>query len=164
MQFRDLPRCLGFIHHLAAHHRLQYLHICDIVLGNLQRIAIEDDEIREFAGFQRACDIIFVQLISSIDGGGSQHRFAREPGIVAQPASELHGRGRDVRTRDANLEGKPLVKRIDGPIAAKYDACACGGQIPRGFENLHALRAKVVRQSHRVARSFPTGTRAPAAH
>ena len=56
----------------------------DVFGRHLERIAIEDDDIRKLAHFQRAGGVILMELQSSIDGRGSKHSFARQAGILSE--------------------------------------------------------------------------------
>lgn len=51
------PRRVG---RLAADDGLQHLHIRDVFRWNFQRIAIKQNQVRQFANLQRACGVVLV--------------------------------------------------------------------------------------------------------
>ena len=64
-----------------------------------------------FPDLQGAGDVVFVEFVGGVDRGGAQNRFAREPGIFAQPTVEFRwGVGR-IGACNTDLEGKPFVER-----------------------------------------------------
>src|SRR5207245_2012666 len=68
----------------------------------------------------------------------------RESRVRAQPASVFRARGRVALARHADLEGKPLVERIDRPVAAKGYARTGRRQIARGLQVFEALRSQII--------------------
>src|SRR5271167_1219801 len=48
-----LREAIGLIHHTPANHGLQYLDVGDLLRGNLEEVAIQDDQIREFSHLER---------------------------------------------------------------------------------------------------------------
>ena len=112
--------------------------------AGFQRFAVDDDEIGQFSDFQRTGDVVFVKFVSGLNGGSPQNRFAREAVVFAQLSAEFWRRVGSIRARHANFQGEPFVEEVDGPIAAKSDACAGGRQEPRGFEDLDAFRVENV--------------------
>jgi len=133
--------CEGVVHNIASDKGFEHLSVCDVLGGNLERIAVEYDEISELADLERP-----------IASSGEAHRPRRSslPGarphatsrIVAEAAAILGRRIGRVGAGQTHLESKPFIQPVDRPVAAKSDAGAGCGQEPGGLQNFHALWPK----------------------
>jgi len=125
--------------------------ISDVLGRNGERVAVEDDEVGKFADLQGAGDVVLMEFVSGVNRGGAKNRLTREAGIVAEPAVVFGRSGGGVCAGDADFESEPFIESVDGPIAAKSDASASGGEPARGFDDFHALGTEVVDQAERVS-------------
>src|SRR3982074_2994072 len=58
-----LRKVVGLKHHATADHGLQDFDVGNLYGGNVEKIAIDDDQIRELSHFERAGRLILVQFI-----------------------------------------------------------------------------------------------------
>jgi hypothetical protein len=127
----------------------------DLLSRNRERIAIENDEVGELPDLERARDVVLVQFVGGVDGCAAQDRHAGHAGTVAEPAAVFARRVRRARARDPDLNIKPFVERVDGPVAAERDAGASRREQSRGFEDLHACRAEIIPEAEGITRRLP---------
>src|SRR3954471_20916867 len=57
---------LALVHELAAEIRLVEIHREQLLFRHGERIPVDDDEIRELAGFQRALDVLFPGQVRAV--------------------------------------------------------------------------------------------------
>ena len=71
--------CLFLIDSLAAHHGLQHLNVLDLISGTGHVVAVDDDEVGQFAAGDAALDILLKRAVGRPGGIGLQSpRFIRK--------------------------------------------------------------------------------------
>src|ERR1700730_5934705 len=129
----------GLIYSFSADRREKNLHVRNLANWDFEYISVEHDEVGELADFERSHIILRVQLVGGIGGYRADRGRQRKSYVGAEPACVARAGRWVVLARNAHLDAKPLVERIDGPIAAIGDARAGRCQITRGLEIFETL-------------------------
>lgn len=132
------------IHNMASDDGEQYLYVRDFAGLNPQQVPVEDDQIGEFADFERADIPLYVQLVGGVCCYGPYHGWHCQADVGTQSTCIFWPRGGVVLAGHANFQSEPLVETVDRPVAAVSDPCACRGEVAGGLHVFEASGTHVV--------------------
>ncbi|MCJ7589128.1 MAG: hypothetical protein MUQ00_14690 [Candidatus Aminicenantes bacterium] len=105
----------------------------------IKQVSVQDDEVRNLAGFDRAAEVLLAAEEGSIDRVGGQHRREVDP-LLGDPGRRV----RDARFNPgySNLNGLERIHRGDRPIGAAGHNGAGPDDAPDRVEPARAGRAE----------------------